>query len=164
MVAAVLVLAAWQGPRLDAQPVSATGAAATRIARQCNICHGDRFQSLARDPHAVLETADWQALTGEALACRNCHGDVSEHLRDAGRGPVFAFRDEPAIERNARCLACHGDSHPTFDRSPHARAGLTCTSCHEQYGEHAATALLRVPTLDSKPARRSRSRRRSSSQ
>lgn len=143
--AAALALVALSGARLDAQPSSPADPAATRIARQCNLCHGDKFQSLARNPHAILDTADWQALTGEALTCRNCHGDVGEHLREAGRGPVFAFREEPATERNARCLGCHGDSHPDFDRSPHARAGLACTSCHQQHAEPAATALLRMP-------------------
>jgi DmsE family decaheme c-type cytochrome len=120
-------------------------AAVARVARQCNLCHGDKFQSLEGNPHGVLDDADRRALTGEALVCRNCHGDVTEHLLDAGRGPVFAFRDEPASERNRRCLGCHGDSHPSFDRSPHAQAGLACTSCHRQHGDNAAHALLRDP-------------------
>jgi DmsE family decaheme c-type cytochrome len=126
-----------ESPREDA-------ADAARIARRCNLCHADKFQSQARSPHAVLDAADWQALTGEALSCRNCHGDVDEHLRQAGRAPVFAFRDEPVAVRNDRCLGCHEASHPAFDRSPHAQAGLACTSCHTQHAEHAATALLRL--------------------
>ena len=79
--------------------------AATRIARQCNLCHGPQFRSLERNPHATLDDAERQALTGETLICRNCHGDVTDHVREAGRGPVFAFRDEPVTERNARCLS-----------------------------------------------------------
>jgi DmsE family decaheme c-type cytochrome len=131
-------------PAAEATQQGAADAAAARIARRCNLCHADKFQSAARNPHRVLDDADWQARTGEALSCRNCHGDVDEHLRQAGRAPVFAFRDEPLTERNGRCLGCHAASHPAFDRSPHAQAGLACTSCHTQHGEHAATALLRL--------------------
>ena len=131
-------------PAAEASREPAADAAAARVARRCNLCHADKFQSLARNPHGVLDDADWQALTGEALVCRNCHGDVEEHLQQAGRAPIFAFRDEPVTERNGRCLACHEASHPAFDRSPHAQAGLACTSCHTQHGEHAATALLRL--------------------
>jgi DmsE family decaheme c-type cytochrome len=133
-----------QEPAAPAEP-SASDPATARIARQCNLCHGDKFRSGAADPHAVLDDADWRELTGEALTCRNCHGDVAEHVREAGRGPIFAFREEPVTERNERCLTCHEDSHPAFDRSPHAQAGLACTSCHTLHGEHAATALLRFP-------------------
>lgn len=154
---ALVALAAFASTPLEAQtpaPASATDAATVRVARQCNICHGDKFRALERNPHAVLDASDWQALTGEAVVCRNCHGDVAEHMRDAGRGPIFAFRDEPVTERNARCLGCHSDSHPTFDRSPHALAGLACTSCHQQHGEHTTTSLLREPAALPGPAAR----------
>ncbi len=136
---------------LEAQ-APAPDAAATRIARQCNLCHADEFRSLERNPHATLDDSDVQAFTGETLVCRNCHGDVTEHVREAGRGPVFAFRDEPATERNTRCFSCHDDSHPDFGRSPHALAGLACTSCHRLHGEQATTSLLRSPAVPPFPA------------
>lgn len=128
----------------ESAPERITDPAAAHVARRCNLCHADKFQSLARNPHAVLDDQDWRAVTGEALSCSNCHGDVAEHLRQAGRAPIFAFREEPVTEQNGRCLGCHEASHPAFDRSPHARAGLACTSCHTQHGEHSATALLRL--------------------
>jgi DmsE family decaheme c-type cytochrome len=131
-------------PAAESTPARTADPAAARIARRCSLCHGDKFQSVARNPHAVLDDTDWQAQTGEPLSCGNCHGDFAEHLQQAGRAPIFAFRDEPVTERNGRCLTCHESSHPAFDRSPHAQAGLACTSCHTQHGEHAATALLRL--------------------
>jgi DmsE family decaheme c-type cytochrome len=127
-------------------PAAATDAATARIARQCNLCHGPMFRLLERNPHAILDDPERQALTGETLVCRNCHGDVTEHVRQAGRGPVFAFHEEPVTERNARCLSCHSASHPEFDRSPHARAGLACTSCHEMHAAEPEMALLRIPS------------------
>jgi DmsE family decaheme c-type cytochrome len=94
----------------------------------------------------VLDRTEWQERTGEPIGCRNCHGDVADHIRQGGgRRAVFAFRDEPVVERNAKCLACHRDDHPNFDRSPHAQAGLACTSCHQQHAEHSATDLLHTP-------------------
>ena len=129
--------------QLVAQP--AAGEAA-RIARQCNLCHADKFAELDSNPHSALANPEWQAETGEPLVCRNCHGDVAEHIRlGGGRRAVFAFRAEPVLERNDRCLGCHGATHPRFNRSQHALAGLACTSCHSQHGEHAVAALLRAP-------------------
>lgn len=143
--AAVFVaVAALASTRLEAQE-PAPDSVPTRLARQCNLCHEPLFRSLEQNPHAVLDDPERQALTGETLACRNCHGDVTEHVRAPGGGTVFAFREEPVTERHARCLECHGDSHPDFDRSPHARAGLSCTSCHEIHGGGAMAALLRMP-------------------
>lgn len=143
-VSVLVAFAALAGTPLHAQ-APAPDAATTRLARQCNLCHGPMFRSLEQNPHTVLGAPERQARSGETLICRNCHGDVTEHVREAGRGPVLAFREEPATERNARCLSCHGDSHPDFDRSPHTLAGLACTSCHEIHGAEATTALLRMP-------------------
>jgi DmsE family decaheme c-type cytochrome len=28
------------------------------------------------------------------------------------------------------CLGCHAGAHPNFERSPHAKANVGCTSCH----------------------------------
>lgn len=118
----------------------------TRNARVCANCHRDKFAGLQHNAHTVLGDDDWQARTGQALACANCHGDAAAHIRGGG-GPrnIFGFRSEPVTERNARCLACHRTDHPAFDRSPHALAGMACTGCHQQHGEHAATTLLRQP-------------------
>lgn len=120
-----------------------------RTTALCSACHRDKFEAQARNPHGALDAPDWQQRTGLSPWCLNCHGDVTEHIRSGGgRGNVFAFREEPAQARNDTCLGCHRDSHPSFDRSPHALAGLACTSCHSQHGSAPAAppeALLRVP-------------------
>jgi DmsE family decaheme c-type cytochrome len=143
-VAALIAFAVLESVPLEGQEPS-PDAAPARLARQCNLCHGPLFRSLERNAHATLGDPEHQARTGEPLACRHCHGDAREHVREAGRGPVFAFREEPVTERNARCLSCHRDTHPDFDRSPHALAGLGCTSCHEMHASEATAALLRTP-------------------
>jgi DmsE family decaheme c-type cytochrome len=110
----------------------------------CNACHLDKFEAREHNAHSVLFTAEWQQRTGHEVGCLNCHGDITAHIaagggRDTG---AFAFRTETALAQNDVCLGCHRATHPTFDSSPHARAGLACTSCHSQHGG-AATALLR---------------------
>jgi DmsE family decaheme c-type cytochrome len=140
----LLALLVLGGARLEAQPSASIDDAQTAVL--CQACHRDKFEALAKNPHSVLGDEDWQARTGEAIACRNCHGDVSAHIRGGGgRRAVFGFRAEPVTERNARCLGCHRKDHPGFDRSPHGQAGLACTSCHQQHAEHPGTTLLRQP-------------------
>jgi DmsE family decaheme c-type cytochrome len=111
----------------------------------CTACHRDKFEAEASNPHGVLNSSEWRERTGHAPGCLNCHGDVSAHISaGGGTGNVFAFRDETPLQKNQACLDCHASSHPEFDRSPHAQAGLSCTNCHSQ---HAAVpsprALLR---------------------
>ncbi len=128
---------------LEAQPARSPDA---RTLSSCKNCHRNEFAALEHTPHAVLGDEDRQQDTGETIVCRNCHGDVAAHVRGGGgRHGVFAFREEPVVERNAKCLACHRKDHPNFDRAPHALAGLACTNCHQQHGSHSAATLLREP-------------------
>jgi DmsE family decaheme c-type cytochrome len=136
---ATLLFAALASARVEAQ-----GSDVDLTVRLCNACHANRFAAASRNPHRVLDTPEWQARTGHAIGCFDCHGDVSDHVAaGGGRGTVFAFREEPALEQTERCLGCHRDTHPTFERSPHALAGLACSSCHRQHGAEVVTSLLR---------------------
>jgi len=143
----VAALALWlvAATHAAAQPAATNADAATQ--RLCNACHFDKFEAIGRTPHIALFSAEAQQSTGHTIGCTNCHGDVAAHIAaGGGRGTVFAFRTEAVIARNDVCLGCHRAAHPTFDRSPHARAGLACTSCHSQHGG-GATALLRTPDV-----------------
>jgi DmsE family decaheme c-type cytochrome len=143
--AALLAAVLLSSPRLDAQPSAADDVA--RTLTLCTACHRDKFDAAgARNPHTVLDNADWQERTGLPLGCTNCHGDVSTHMRTGGGlgNNVFAFREETPLEQNATCLGCHRETHPGFDRSPHALAGLACTNCHSQHHAARASPLLRA--------------------
>lgn len=111
----------------------------------CRLCHRDQFAALEGNPHRVLDSPEWRERTGNAPACINCHGDVSDHIAaGGGRGSVFAFREEPPLAQTEVCQGCHGASHPEFDMSAHAQAGLSCSSCHSQHGSGTPPqALLR---------------------
>ena len=110
----------------------------------CRTCHSDQFASQEANPHRVLDEPAWRDRTGVRPGCVNCHGDVTTHISEGGgTGNVFAFDDEPPAEINGRCLGCHSASHPEFERSAHAAAGLSCVDCHSQHDASARTALLR---------------------
>lgn len=127
--------------QLAAQPAGSDDIA--RTTTLCGACHRDKFEERSRNPHTALDSTEWQERTQVALGCLNCHGDVSAHIRaGGGRGNVFAFREETPLAKNDACLGCHRDTHPAFDRSPHALAGLSCVSCHSQHADSAAPALL----------------------
>lgn len=104
----------------------------------CALCHEDVVGSLSGQPHAA--PTGWTADN----ACAACHGDPTEHFEGGGDPPMPSLKTASTFELVDTCGNCHGDTHPRFLASPHARAGVACTSCHTIHGEHAAGAAGRV--------------------
>ena len=78
------------------------------------------------------------------VTCENCHGPGRAHVE--GGGDVTQLRDPlKATTRivNETCLKCHSGTHPDFQRSPHAKANLSCISCHSIHGQTTAKAVLK---------------------
>lgn len=146
-VAAVMLAAFAPGDILLAQPGAGQ---ANRTEAICRVCHAAQFESLQSNPHRALDQPAFREQTGNAPACLDCHGDVSAHIAaGGGRGSVFAFRDEPPLAQTEVCQGCHAATHPEFDMSAHAQAGLSCASCHTQHQPSSAgTPLLRQPASD----------------
>jgi DmsE family decaheme c-type cytochrome len=42
------------------------------------------------------------------------------------------------------CEGCHAAAHPNFDRSPHAKADVSCIGCHSVHQSAEDTKLLKV--------------------
>ena len=89
---------------------------------QCVSCHED-----AAAP-AMLETPvgafpkpgfHFWGTAHSTERCSSCHtlGSLEEQTWEARAG-------------TDRCLSCHSQAHPRFFASSHARAGLSCKSCH----------------------------------
>ncbi len=119
-----------------------------QITALCTACHRDKFETTVRNPHNLLDSAEWRSRTGNAPGCLNCHGDVVAHISaGGGRGNVFAFRDEAPSAQNDRCRTCHTNAHPEFDSGAGAQAGLTCAGCHSQHGANESAAALLRPSV-----------------
>lgn len=96
----------------------------------CVDCHGEKVKNFKSSPHAAL-VAD-PHLPVDRRGCEGCHGPGFIHQADEN-AEVISFAKMSPKESAAACLRCHestlSDSH--WKKSDHARAGLSCVSCHQ---------------------------------
>ncbi|MEO6965227.1 MAG: DmsE family decaheme c-type cytochrome [Acidobacteriaceae bacterium] len=108
----------------------------------CMTCHADVAKSFATNPHSRL------ALThgGKGATCETCHGPGKAHVDSGGDATkIFNFRKASAKQVDATCLGCHAGVHPNFGGTPHAKAGLSCISCHSNHASQTEATLLKAP-------------------
>jgi len=149
--AGALCAAALAAPPPKAKPAAApakeAAPGATFVgAETCAGCHEEVVKGFASNPHTKM--AEMHGSNG--VTCENCHGPGSEHV--AGGGDVtkiFNPAKASVKDVDAKCLSCHAGAHPDFERSPHAKAGVSCVACHsihggaaELPGQKAAKAVL----------------------
>ena len=83
----------------------------------CTVCHAQTT------PNAAHDAAD--------VPCTACHTGGEAHLRLPSAATIESFDGASGTKA---CTACHTDTHvPAADK--HARAGVTCTSCHDIHTE-----------------------------
>lgn len=146
----ILALAAattlWVGAARGAPQDGQVGTMASADPEVCAGCHEDQVLALAHNPHSALDREGLASKAHADSSCAACHGDSAAHL-EAGGGAETMFGygdDELASVKNAKCLTCHADTHPRFRTSPHAKAGLACTSCHSIHSAQSSSwALLK---------------------
>jgi DmsE family decaheme c-type cytochrome len=142
MICATALVA--QAPAAKASNAPANGAAHADFVGSdtCATCHDEVSKKFASNPHTKM--ADMPG-NHPGVTCENCHGAGSEHV--AGGGDVtkiFNPSKASAKEVDEKCLGCHSGSHPDFARSPHAKANVSCISCHNIHGGKDE-ALLKAP-------------------
>ncbi len=106
----------------------------------CAECHEDTCADFKLARHAGLET---QLVAEEAetqLSCAKCHGDPTQHL-EAGGGTdtIFSFKESGIAQTKAqKCLSCHAGTRARFFASPHGKAAMDCTNCHDDLMKKAS--------------------------
>jgi DmsE family decaheme c-type cytochrome len=128
-------------------------------AETCKTCHEEIYNAWEKTPHWKT-TLDKEAGPSHQ-GCEGCHGPGAAHVAGGGdTSKIFDPAKHSAKEVDAKCLTCHAGAHPNFDRSPHARANVSCISCHSLHQSKEEEDLLKSPqpTLcfqchsDTKPA------------
>jgi len=107
-------------------------------AETCKTCHEDIYNSWEKTPHwkTTLDTKGGPSHQG----CEGCHGPGAEHVAGGGdKAKIFIFKEHSAKEIDDRCMTCHagGPQHMNAVSSEHAKANVSCISCHSPH--HAQT-------------------------
>ena len=111
----------------------------------CATCHEKAAKKFADNPHTKI--AEMHGNSG--ATCERCHGPGKAHVDGGGDvTKIFNPAKHTAKEVDETCLKCHAAAHPDFDRSPHAKAGVGCTSCHSVHASKSEKLLkASQPTL-----------------
>jgi DmsE family decaheme c-type cytochrome len=129
------------------------GAAAGDTARQgnpadyvgaevCASCHEAEAKGFATNPHSKMVLMHGN----NGVTCENCHGPGRAHVEGGGDvTKIFNPGKGSAKQVDSTCLNCHAGAHPDFERSPHAKAGVGCTSCHSIHKSEERAELLKAP-------------------
>jgi len=108
----------------------------------CATCHEEVAKKFATNPHTKMTLMHGNAA---GVTCENCHGAGKAHVEGGGDvTKIFDPAKASTKEIDATCLKCHASVHPDFERSPHAKASVGCTSCHDIHGSKEET-LLKAP-------------------
>ncbi|MGA7829349.1 MAG: DmsE family decaheme c-type cytochrome [Terracidiphilus sp.] len=128
------------GEKPAAPPAAAAPSSDFVGAETCATCHEEVAKNFASNPHSKM--VEMHGSNG--VTCENCHGAGKAHVESGGDvTKIFNPAKASPKEVDAKCLGCHAGTHPDFVRSPHAKAGVGCTSCHSIHAVKNQEYLLK---------------------
>lgn len=105
----------------------------------CATCHEEVSKKFADNPHTKMALLHGNSA---GVTCENCHGAGKAHVDGGGDvTKIFNPAKHSTKEVDEKCLSCHAGTHPNFLRSPHAKAGVGCISCHTVHQADAPRPL-----------------------
>lgn len=105
----------------------------------CLDCHDDQGTNLDRSPHAVFDTG-----AATRISCTSCHtGDAAHWEDDPEDNPMTNPARLDVAAAATVCAGCHENPHQVNQAGlgPHARAGVSCTECHQVHGARLGGGL-----------------------
>lgn len=96
----------------------------------CAECHSSITKNFTASAHAPMVSDPNLPL--DKRGCQGCHGPG--HIHQAEENPeVISFTKMSPKESSAACMRCHAQtlSESHWKRTEHARADLSCVSCHQ---------------------------------
>jgi DmsE family decaheme c-type cytochrome len=110
-------------------------------AETCATCHEEVSKGFASNPHTKIALQHGKA----GVTCEGCHGAGKAHVDGGGdTTKIFNPAKASAKDVDATCLGCHAGTHPNFERSPHAKAGVSCIGCHSVHASEDKEQLLKA--------------------
>jgi len=107
----------------------------------CAMCHATQAKSMEHNPHSNVASLHGR----EGFTCESCHGAGQAHVDSGGdKTKILQLTKASAKTADSTCLTCHAGAHPNFERSPHAKAGVGCTSCHSVHSAGSEHQLLKA--------------------
>jgi DmsE family decaheme c-type cytochrome len=107
----------------------------------CVTCHTAEAKNFDSSPHAKLALEHG----GKGVTCESCHGPGKAHVESGGdKTKILDLAGANTKTVDATCLGCHAGAHPNFLRSPHAKANVSCISCHSVHQAAPETAMLKA--------------------